>query len=213
MKTIGINLVGISHLLHNQRWPISRSYLECKENFLQELHTPIKKLYNVKNYITTYISSESQNILDFYKPEKALLLNYNKSHQINTFISSIQMLENEKLDLVIITRFDMLFKPNALVKLVIHGEKFNFLCKEKDHWDNFNFVNDCFYILPFSMIPCLKQACLDLLNNPPRPGLMDMHGLYKCLLKYLPADKINFLINDHYLSTDNPLYTLKRYNS
>ena len=37
---LGVSLVGISHLIHNNRWPISRSYLDCKDNFTEEILKP-----------------------------------------------------------------------------------------------------------------------------------------------------------------------------
>ena len=75
------------------------------------------------------------------------------------------------------------------------------------YWESHEFVNDCFYFLPASMLPILRDGCIKLFNNPPRPGLMDMHGLYSKLKNTVD---INFLTEDHHLSSDNDIYQLKR---
>lgn len=209
---LGISLVGISHLIGNQRWPISRSYLDCKENYTNVFKQSMSKVMEVTAYTTTYSSSESQNILEFYKPKKHLFLDFVSSHQILTFIKSLELLEDEQLDYLLITRFDIHFDLLSLKSLKFDLTKFNFLCKEKDHWDNYKFVNDCFYFLPFNLLKELKNASIDLYNNPPRPGLMDMHGLYTPLAKIIGEGKIHFMTDEHHLSSGNSIYTLKRRN-
>lgn len=211
MKRLGISLVGISHLTGNQRWPVSRSYLDCKENFLTHLLYPLEKKMEVKVYTTTYTSTESDNILNFYKPKKHQFLKLETSHQIITFLLNLYMLEKQDLDYLLITRFDIFFNE-AFKQLQFDFNKFNFLCKEKDHWENYRFVNDCFYFLPYSMLGDLLVACKELYDNPPRPGLMDMHGLYSPLIKIIGDNNVNFLTQEHYLSSNNPVYTLKRRN-
>ena len=206
---LGICLVGISHLIHDQRWPISRSYLMCKDNFTEEILKPLSK-FDIKTYLTTYMSSETCNIIKFYKPEACQFINFKNSHQIKTFIMSIEQIERDNLDYVLFTRFDITFNKGKLKTLNFDLNKFNFLCREKDHWDNLKFVNDCIYFLPFSMVRRLKQACLHLLDHPPRPGLMDMHGLYNSLTQYMDPDKINFMTEDHHLSSGNDIYNLVR---
>ena len=57
------------------------------------------------------------------------------------------------------------------------------------------------------MLPDLKLASVSLLLNPPRPGLMDMHGLYDIISQRV---KTNFMIDEHYLSSGNDIYSLKR---
>ena len=74
------------------------------------------------------------------------------------------------------------------------------------------FVNDCIYFLPFKYILKLKKACISLLSNPPRPGLMDMHGLYKALNLYIGEEDVCFMTEEHHLSSGNSIYELKRRN-
>jgi len=208
---LGICLVGISHLIHDQRWPISRSYLDCKENFTEEILKPLSK-FDTKVYLTSYLSSETGNIIDFYKPEACQFLNLKSSHQIKTFIKSIEQVEAENLDYVLFTRFDIYFNKGKIKSLNYNLNNVNFLCREKDHWDNMNFVNDCVYFLPTKHLLQFKKACIELLKTPPRPGLMDMHGLYKILTKYLSTDNISFMTEEHHLSSSNTIYELKRRN-
>lgn len=211
MKKLGINLVGISHLIGGQRWPVSRSYLDCKDNFTNQILEPLSKRFDCKTYVTTYNSNESNNIIDFYKPSKHQFLKLEYSHQIVTFLLNLHMLEHEDLDYLLITRFDIHFN-DSLKNLNFDLNKFNFLCKEKDHWDSNRFVNDCVYFLPFKMLNQLQQACKELYENPPRPGLMDMHGLYSTIEKIIGPENINFATSEHYLSSNNHIYTLKRRN-
>jgi len=204
---LSISLVGISHLINNERWPVSRSYEQCYENFFTEVVTPLKKKFNVQLNLTTYTSSHNTNIIDTYQPNSFQFLPFKNSHQIKTFIKSIDQLDNSDIDYILFTRFDIFFNINKLKTLSFNLQKFNFLCKEKDHWSSHEFVNDCIYFLPVHMLPILKLGCIELLDKPPRPGLMDMHGLYSKL-----KDKvdINFLTEEHYLSSGNDIYQLKR---
>lgn len=209
---LGLSLVGISHLVHKQRWPISRSYTTCKENYSNVLLPRLTKNFNVEVYLTTYESSEQKNIIDFYKPTKYQFLPFSNSHQIVTFIKSIEQLQGQNLDYVLITRFDINFNKGKIEQLKVVLDKINFLCKEKDHWDNYNFVNDCVYFLPSKYLAPLKQACFRLLEHPPRPGLMDMHGLYKFITQVVGPEQISFMTDEPLLSSGNEIYELKRLN-
>lgn len=206
---IGISLNGISHLTDSYR-PFPRTYKNCYENFYKELYNPLSSKYNVSTYITTYDSAEIKNIINIYKPKKYQIFDYNNSHQIVTFIKSLEFILNEALDLVICTRFDLSFRENVFPKLNLDINKFNFLFKEKGHWENDRFVSDCVYIFPFNMIKTVIEACKDLLNNPPRPGLTDMHGLYTCLENRITANFINIAWENHMLSNENEIYKLHR---
>lgn len=203
---LGICLVGISHLIHNNRYPISRSYKTCCDNYRAEIYDPLSKKFKIKTYLTTYFSEEIQNIINVYNPENCTILKLEKSHQILTFLKSIDQIYYEDLDYLLFIRFDMFFEKNALKNLSFDLQKINILCKEKGYWESHNFVNDCFYFLPRNLLVDLKYACNDLYKNPPRPGLMDMHGIYK----FLSKDKVNFLTDEHHLSSGNSIYTLKR---
>jgi len=207
---LGLCLVGISHLIHTQRWPTSRSYLKNKDGFTESLYKPLLQNFNVKTYFTTYVSSEAGNIIEFYKPEACQFLNFKNSHQIKTFIKSIELIEEEDLDFVLFTRFDLCFNKEEMKKLNFNLTKFNFLCKEKDWWETYKFTNDCFYFLPKAFLPELKKACIELYMYPPRPGLMDMHGLYNKLTNHVSADKINFMTDEHHTSSATKLYDVLR---
>lgn len=206
---IGISITGISHLTDSYR-PYSRSYKTCYENFFSEVYNPLKRKNTITTYITTYYSSEISNILNIYNPKKFQIFNFNNSHQVQTIIKSLEQLRNENLDLVVCTRFDLAFNEGIINKLNFDLSKFNFLFKEQDYWESNKFVNDCFYVFPYTMLEDVIAACYDLLSNPPRPGLMDMHGLYVCLEKLITSANINIVSSDFMLSHENRLYTLKR---
>ena len=206
---IGISITGISHLVDVYR-PYPRSYKTCYENFFTEVYDVLKKNNNINTYITTYYSTEIDNILKIYKPKKFQIFNFNNSHQIVTVIKSLEQLRNEDLDLVVCTRFDLSFNNNILNTLKFDLTKFNFLFKEEGYWDSNKFVNDCFYIFPYSMLETVINACYSLLREPPRPGLMDMHGLYNCLVKLCSAEQLNIVSEECMLSHENKLYKLHR---
>ena len=208
---LGINLVGISHLIHKERHPVSRTYKTSTDNFYNELYNPLSKKFDVKIYLTTYITEETQNIVNAYKPQKALFLDYKNSHQILTYIQSLDLMMNENLDYIMMTRFDISFFPGQLKALDIKLDKFNFLCKELKYWDNYNFVNDCFMIFPGKYLKQYRRSCVELFNSPPRPGLTDMHGVYKFVNKEIGSENINFMTGEeHYVSNCNDIYELKR---
>jgi len=204
---LSISLVGISHLIHTERWPISRSYEHCYDNFVTELLEPLSKKFDIVTNLTTYHSDKFCDIVEKYKPTSFQFLPLKGSHQVKTFIKSIDQLDNLNIDYVLYTRFDIIFQPGELKKLNINLNSFNFLCKEKGYWDSHHFVNDCLYFMPYKMLPDFKQACLSLICNPPRPGLMDMHGLYNTISHRV---KINFMVDEHHLSSGNNIYSLKR---
>lgn len=209
--TLGINLVGISHLLHKERHPVSRTYKSCIDNYFKELYYPLLKKFDISVYLTTYFTEENQNIIDGYKPKKALFLDYKNSHQIKTYIQSLDLMSNENLDYIVMTRFDISFLPGKLKELDIKLDKFNFLCKEGKYWDHYNFVNDCFIIFPGKYLKMYRKCCADLFNNPPRPGLTDMHGVYTFVSKEIGIDNINFMTGEtRHISNCNPIYELKR---
>lgn len=205
--TLSISLVGISHLIHSDRWPVNRSYEQCSENFFKEIVTPLRKKFNIQFNLTTYTSSHNSNIIDTYQPTSFQFLPLKNSHQIKTFIKSIDQLDDINIDYVLFTRFDIFFNPDKLKTLNFDLQKFNFLCREKGYWESHEFVNDCFYFLPATMLITLKHSCIELLNDPPRPGLMDMHGLYSKLKNTV---SVNFLTQEHHLSSGNDIYQLKR---
>lgn len=208
---LGINLVGISHLLHKERHPVARSYKTCTDNFFKEIYNPLSKNFDTKIYLTTYNTSEVQNIINIYNPQKALFLEYKNSHQIKTYIQTLDLMIGEDLDYIMMSRFDISFLPGKLKELDIKLDKFNFLCKEERYWLKYGFVNDCFMFFPGKYLQQFKKCCLQLLDNPPRPGLTDMHGLYRYVGEELGIDNINFMTGEtHYTSNSNPIYDLKR---
>jgi len=206
---IGISITGISHLVDVYR-PYPRSYKTCYENFYTEVYDVLKWKNNITTYITTYYSSEIDNILKTYNPKKFQIFNFNNSHQIVTIIKSLEQLRGEELDLIVCTRFDISFKESILKTLTFDLAKFNFLFREEGYWESNKFVNDCFYIFPYNMLEDVIQACYNLLKTPPRPGLMDMHGLYTYLEQIVSVDRINIVNDTFMLSHENEIYKLHR---
>ena len=81
---IGISLTGISHLINSYR-PYPRSYKICYENFFTVIYNPLNINNNVTTYITTYNSTELDNIIKIYNPRKHQTFDFISSHQIKNF--------------------------------------------------------------------------------------------------------------------------------
>lgn len=215
MAKFGISLTGISHSADwiGKAHGAPRSYLLCKENFLQNLLLPLRPTNTVHTYLTTYLSSELTNIINFYQPKKFQFLSFQNSHQALTFVESLEMLRGEDLDYVICTRFDIFFQPGVLKNLNFDLSKFNFLFREADHWEgphHTGFACDCFYMFPYKFLYHVIAAATHIYLKPSRVWCHDIHQLYVPLKKFIGERNINFASNKLMKSHKNDIYELKR---
>ena len=93
--------------------------------------------HHVKTYIATYDHDEFDQMLDFYKPEKHIVVPDAESNMILTILKGLELLRGEDIDFVVVTRPDIKFFKK-LSKYNINFDKFNFLWKERSGmWDEF----------------------------------------------------------------------------
>lgn len=215
MAKFGISLAGISHSVDwiGTKHGAPRSYLTCKNNFLQNLLHPLQPTNTVHTYLTTYLSSQLTNIVNFYQPKKFQFINFNDSHQSLTFLESLELLRGEDLDFVICTRFDIFFRPGILKNLNFDLNKFNFLFREKDHWDGpryYGFACDCFFMFPYKFLYQVIAAATSNYLKPTREWCQDIHQLYVYLKPLIGVDNINFASDKLMYSHENDIYELKR---
>ena len=188
---IGINIAGLSH---NDLGNGMHTYKDGHENLFKNLINPLKENNDIKIYLYTYDTSETNNILEIYKPTRytTLELRNNNSSDLaaNTYINSLEKLRDEDIDFIITTRFDLDIRCN----IDIDFKKFNFLFKELKNWDEANLTSDTLYAFPKYMledvIMSLRETWLGK-NTYFCPGLF--HCLYKFLVKRIDESNIQFI--------------------
>ena len=169
---IGINLVGLSyHTLNGEH-----SYESGYENLFKNVIDPLKKEHDVDLYLYTYHSTEEENIIKIYNPKKHTFKEI--SPALETYIKSLEELENEDLDFIIVTRFDL----DLRVPISFNFSKFNFLFKEKEYWKDYNLTTDTLYAFPKHMLQDLISAIHKTYNNPKN---FFCPKLFHCLHNYL----------------------------
>lgn len=188
---IGINIAGLSH---NDLGNGIHTYKDGYENLFKNLINPLKENNNIKIYLYTYNTDESDNILEIYKPTKYTILDATHSNSAelaaSTYIDSLENLRNEDVDFIITTRFDLDIRCN----IDIDFEKFNFLFKELKNWDESNLTSDTFYAFPKYMLEDVIISLKETWLGKSRhfcPGLF--HCLYKFLINRVDASDIHFI--------------------
>jgi hypothetical protein len=181
---IGINIAGLSH---NDLGNGMHTYKDGYENLFKNVINPLKENNDIKIYVHTYDTTETDNILEIYKPIKYKILDPTNSNSAelgaNTYIDSLENLKDEDIDFIITTRFDLDIRCN----IGIDFKKFNFLFKELNHWNAFpkDMLDD--------VIISLKETWLGK-NTHFCPGLF--HCLYKFLVKRIGESNIKFIDNE-----------------
>jgi hypothetical protein len=184
---IGIIIRGISFGLGKA------DFRKCASNIETNLIKPlIEEGHEVSTYVCTYEHEHIEELKEIYKPKSIEILPFEGSNQITTFIHSLNMINEEDIDFIFVTRFDLNYLNKVTESGIIDYKKVNFMYPPHDPWLDVEFVSDLVLWLPKQYIGEMIQASENLLLNPPRPTLLDMHGIYKCLKLFLSEDKIHF---------------------
>lgn len=197
---IGIVFTGISY-------GIGRDSNHCLSNHNQFLIDPFKKESDVKLYLTSYSNEKANDILDAYKPTLHNFFEYEDSHQVLTYIKSMELIRSQPLDFVICTRFDIHFHKQ-INEIGIDYTKFNALFKEKGWWDSMKFTTDNFFAFPYSMLETFILVLKELYVNPSRPGQTDLHQVFFRVQKNVGIENTNIISNLDELSNYNSFYSL-----
>ena len=187
---IAVCLIGISFMDTGKR----RNWELCYKNILNTFK-------NVDYYLTTYGSDKQ--LLKVYAPKKYQFLDFKTSTQRKTYIKALQQVEDP--DFIITTRFDIHFHKK-LSEMNLDYDKFNFLFKEKNTWDQYNFVTDNFFAFPAKY----KQNFINAIKALDKSGLEKpfMHHIFTPLSKTVDY---NFISPDKQEFSDkNSFYTLIR---
>jgi hypothetical protein len=125
-------------------------------------------------------------------------------------VSLLQLKEdNPDVDVVISTRFDMMWKVNPFNKFPFDFNKFNFLFRDSIYTD-YPLVCDAFYVFPYKMLDSLILAIIELNNNPYKGLIIGLLNLHNPLSKIIGDENINIMCNDFLRSDYNHIYDLKR---
>lgn len=212
---IGFSFYGLTYGLGGKyNVGTERDFRHCWPNLKRMLIDPfVSRGHETEIYFSTYHFTD-QNILTEFKkivnPDKVVFTEIKDSDGFTTKGSSfINFVHNDKLDLIVFCRNDMHFRK-IIADENIDYNKFNFLFKEKEWWDNFRFTCDNFYIFPQKMAPLVMKAMYDTYAWPRGRPYVDTHGLYLRLLNYIPENYVHFLSDEHEISDVNSFYTLCR---
>jgi hypothetical protein len=219
---IGINLVGVSYTDKGRL----RDYKKSYDSFFNFIVNPLKEQgHDVIFYVTTYDSDKRQDLELDFNPKKSTFLDQSlillgggdkilmddkpMLIMIYTYLTSLLQLENEDLDLVISTRFDINFQLNPLQKFNFDFTKFNFIFKDFIHQE-LPLVCDCFYVYPYHMNQSLITALYDINDNPYKDIQIGMLNMYNTLSTIVGKDKVNIACEEFLRSDYNYIYTLTR---
>ena len=219
---IGINLVGVSY--NDGRVGRYRNYEDAIDGFMSNVVNPLKEEgHEISFYLFTYDSPKKENIVKIYNPKKSTFLdpNYNKlgggdklengMKTISaTYINSLYELENEDLDLVISTRFDISFNKNPFKEYEYDLNKCNYLWREPE-FTHVPIVSDTFIVFPHSMTKNLIDAIIEMETNPPHGVGVAMHNIYIPMCNQVGKDNVKIVCNEFKKSHTNDLYTLTRH--
>jgi hypothetical protein len=196
---IGINIVGISSGRRSRNWintsnSIKENIIDCWEG------------HAVSTYITTYEHSTVTQLLDYYKPKKHLIISLEDSDQRLTYKKSLEMLQDEELDFIISTRFDIgFFKPVSLISMDFN--KFNFLFPE--NYEIKEFVCDTFFAFPKQHLSPFIESVQYMYDVPHRINCTDLHAACMVIRDKI-ENRIHMISNEPQYSNTNSFYTLHR---
>jgi hypothetical protein len=197
---IGISFVGVS-------FGEGRNYKHCFSNLESYLINPFKQHHNVNTFITSYNSEFNDDIISLFNPTKHQFNDFGNSHQVLTYIKSLEQLRGQDLDFVISTRFDIHYhKDLSLIGLDFN--KFNALFKENGWWDSMHFTTDNFFAFPYSMLEVFIDVLKDLYQNPSRGSLMDLHQAFYRIQVKVGIENTHIISNIDELSNTNSFYSL-----
>jgi hypothetical protein len=203
---IAINLVGISYGIRDRDWRI------LTENNMTKLVDDLSKLGEVFMYLTTYKNVTTDELIEFYKPRKSIIMEFEGSDQRLTYAKSLENIVSEDVDLIVSTRFDMEFAESFSISTLVEEQKVdlnkvNFLFKESRHDP---FVCDNFFIIPKHYLSMFIDAIHEEYANPARRFCTDLHAIYRRMREKIGDNNINFVSQIEQRSNHNSFYTLKR---
>lgn len=220
---IGINLVGVSYNSGNQGGR-KRDFRDAKNELFEHIVNPlIKQGHDVKFYLYSYDNELKDEIECTYQPLiKSTFIspqlnqvgggdktNYNIKMMSLMYLSSLQQLKDEDLDLVISTRYDIKFNENPFERYNYDFTKCNFLWREPEY-QHIPIINDVFIVFPHKMTSNFYEAIIEMETNPPHGCGVAMHNLYVPMVHQVGEENVQWVDDDFKTAFDNDLYKLTR---
>ena len=190
------------------------------DNYQEYIFQYLKNMgYDIDVYIctNTFLDKDEdikKELIEKYKPVKSIYLE-------NTYKSRVHIAKNKKLlsvietclengteyDIVVITRFDLMFKIN-FEKSNIDLNKFNFVSLlEKDH-----LVCDNLYILPYTYLDDLMEIVKNKIkkSNHKNEFGCSMHTIRHALENRIGKENINYILSQKRSVCDLSFYKIVR---
>jgi hypothetical protein len=188
-----------------------KDYRHCWTNIHEMLVQPfIDNGHEANIYVTTYPFSDPDIEQEFYatvKPEKIHFCEFEGSDPF-TCKGAFDAFQNENLDFIILTRFDIHFHK-VLFNENIDYTKFNFLYPETGGfwWDILRWTTDNAYMWPMHLTNQVHQSLHYTYRNL-RPESADTHPLIHKLALSIGHENIHFISNIPEPSDESSFYTL-----
>jgi len=199
---VAINLVGISSGARGRDWEKTKSSVSSQ---IINCWAPEP----VSTYVTTYHHDNIDDLLSYYKPTKYCIIPYVQDQRL-TYIQSLRLLEDQDIDFIVSTRFDIIF-AEQISTYNIEFDKFNFLFKEgNEHWEKDNFTCDNLFCFPKKFLQQFIDSIQEFYNKPYRECCSDLHPTYRYVVPKIGYENVHFLFDECELSNDNRFYKLDR---
>ncbi len=220
---IGINLVGVSY--NDGTIGRYRNYEDAIDGFTKNVINPLKeKGHTIQYYIFSYDSIKKNDVINAYQPcikSEFIHPTYNTlgggdklpngmKAISSAYVSSLEQLKNENLDLVISTRFDINFFKNPFKEYPYDFTKFNFLWREPV-LHHLPLVNDTFVVFPYTMLDDVVESIKEMEFNPYRGINIAMHNWYQPLINRVGENNVQWVCDEFVNAIDNNLYKLMRH--
>lgn len=208
---IGLSTVGISHPTFGG---IIRRCDKCEKNTMEMVVEPLSKIGNLKTYVTTYEHENINRVMSFYNPTRYSLTSIVGSNLIDTYLTSLRLLLGEDIDLVVSTRFDILFK-NPLSEIAFNYKKFNTLFMESG-WERYNFTCDNLFVFPYSMLELVINSLETW--KVVKPGgygspIYGLHGLWHQVNLAAGSSEVHVVLREEQRILENKFYQINHFVS
>jgi len=218
---IGINLVGVSY--NDGIFGRYRNYKDAINEFFAHIINPLKEEgHEISFYLCTYDNIKIKELEKDYQPKNLVIApstyNYLGGGDkmggykaiSSLYITSLGQLQNENLDLIISTRFDIKFLKNPFKEYNFDFTKFNFLWREPE-FTHLPIVNDTFVVFPYNMLGNVIDSIYEMEINPSYNVNIAMHNWYLPMVNQVGSNKIQWVEEEFINTITNNLYILTRH--
>lgn len=208
---IAIVFKGISYSPGYTHWTKNQIRIDFRDNIRnlkKQLIEPLRNSNHVDIYSLTYHHEFLHILAHTIEPTNTKIINYNNdpTYVLNTLVESLNMINKDEYDMVIITRFDINLKTK-FTQVKYDLNKINFLCKANGSRKDIVYNDDTLFIIPTQYFYEFKTTIESLLAAKTNLG---HHLIYNELYKKGIRD-LSFIYNEvHEISVSRPLCLFNR---